>query len=77
MYLPFSTKSAQTIKSVIKLVKLFSPDSYSFFDRGDFNLPNINWKSSNFNESHEFFLGFCTGNFLTQVIEKQNYKMET
>ena len=73
---PLAAKCAPTVKNVIKLIKLFLPDSYSFFILGDFNLPNINWRIpyTSFNESHEFFLDFCTDNFLTQVIEKPTHK---
>ncbi len=74
-----AAKCALTVKNVVKLIKLFLPDSHPFFVLGDFNLPNINWTipSTNFNESHEFFLDFCTDKFLTQVIEKPTHKNET
>ena len=39
-------------------------------------MPNINWTipSTDYNESHECFLNFCTDNFLTQVIENPTHK---
>ena len=73
---PLSAKCALTVKNLIKMIKIFIPNDYSFYVLGDFNLPNINWTipSTDYNESHECFLNFCMDNFLTQVIENPTHK---
>ena len=73
---PLPAKCALTVKNLIKMIKIFIPNDYSFYILGDFNLPNINWTipSTDYNESHECFLNFCTDNFLTQLIENPTHK---
>ena len=69
-------KNSLTDKSVIEIIKMFLPNDYSFCLLEDSNFPNINWTipSTEYNESYQDFLNFCTDNFLTQVVESPTYK---